>query len=494
MTVSADERVYRLEPLDASGVFLGLGVAQCALLGTGMLLAVLTISAGLPVPVAALPLACAAAGSFARVGGHLVWEWLPLGASWVWSGIRRGRRWTAPLPLWPVDTDRPPPLPPCLAGLDVVAVPWRAGAELGAVRDTEAQTLTALVPVRGEKFVAEARHEQERLLAGWGDVLSQFATEQSAVTQVAWSDLVRPSGLQAHLAWLPDSPGGEPVPEAMASYNELLAVGAMTAMTHDVVVSITVGHDRLGRRSGVGDAQDHLRQALVGAVEALLRGLRSAGLDADAPVDAAALYRLLRVRVDPTRGLYPGGGRLAERLALVQPSAAGPLIVESVWRSVRIDGAWHRTWWVASWPRLAVPPSWLEPFLSASGIARTITVTLQPVPTHQSRRRIARDLVKLESDAATKEEHGRRVDARHRRATEALLEREQELVAGFAEMTYVGLVSVAATSEDELDEHSRTVEQLAHESGMDLRVLDGRQDLAWAAVLPLGLAPRSLLG
>ena len=97
------------------------------------------------------------------------------------------------------------------------------------------------------------------------------------------------------------------------------------------------------------------------------------------------------------------------------------------------------------------------------------------MPTHQSRRRIARDLVKLESDAATKEEHGRRIDARHRRATEALLEREQELVAGFAEMAYVGLVSVAATSEDELEEHSRTVEQLAHESGMDLRVLDGRQ-------------------
>lgn len=69
--------------------------------------------------------------------------------------------------------------------------------------------------------------------------------------------------------------------------------------------------------------------------------------------------------------------------------------------------------------------------------------------------------------------------------TEALLEREQELVAGWA--------GVAATSEDELEEHAQVIEQLVHESGMDLRVLDGRQDLAWAAALPLGLAPRSLL-
>lgn len=493
MTVSANERVYRLEPLDTSGVFLGLGVVQCALLGVGMLLGVLIISARLPVPIAAFPLACAAAGSFARVGGHLVWEWMPLGVGWLWSGIGRGRRWTAPLPLWPVDADRPPPLPPCLAGLDVVAMPWRAEAELGAVRDTEAQTLTALVPVRGAKFVAEARHEQERLLAGWGDVLSQFATEQTAVTHVAWSDLARPSGLQTHLDWLPDSPRGEPVLQAMESYNELLEVGAMTAMTHDVVVSITVGRDRLGRRSGPSDARDRLCQVLVGAVEALLRGLRSAGLDAEAPLDAAALHRLLRVRADPTKGLYPGGGRLAERLRLVAPSAAGPLVVEAAWRSVRIDGAWHRTWWVASWPRLGVPPSWLEPFLSADGVTRTMTVTMVPVPTHQSRRRIARDLVKLESDAATKEEHGRRVDARHHRATEALLEREQEVVAGFAEMAYAGLISVAATSQEELEEHSQIVEQLAHESGMDLRVLDGRQDLGWAAALPLGLAPRGLL-
>jgi hypothetical protein len=67
------------------------------------------------------------------------------------------------------------------------------------------------------------------------------------------------------------------------------------------------------------------------------------------------------------------------------------------------------------------------------------------------------------------------------------------LVAGFTEMAYVGLVGVAAASEDELEEDSQVVEQLAHEAGMDLRVLDGRQDLGWAAALPLGLAPRSLL-
>ena len=75
----------------------------------------------------------------------------------------------------------------------------------------------------------------------------------------------------------------------------------------------------------------------------------------------------------------------------------------------------------------------------------------------------------------------------------ALLDREEELVAGYPEMAYLGLVTVSATTRDELDEHSEIVEQLAREAGMDLRVLDARQDIAWAAALPLGLAPSTLV-
>jgi len=188
----------------------------------------------------------------------------------------------------------------------------------------------------------------------------------------------------------------------------------------------------------------------------------------------------------------PRRGRLVERLDPITASTAGPLVVESDWRHVRVDGAFHRTWWIGTWPRLAVPPAWLEPFLSGGGITRSMTVHFRPVSTHQSRRRIERDLVKLDSDAVTKEEKGRRIDARHRRATQALLDREEELVAGYPEMGYSGLVTVSARTLEDLEEHSEIVEQLGRECGMDLRVLDARQDVGWAAALPLGLAPSTL--
>jgi hypothetical protein len=349
--------------------------------------------------------------------------------------------------------------------------------------------------VSGPQFVVEPRAEQERLLAGWGDLLGQFAVERGVVSHIAWSDLALPSGMQDHIQWLDDRERGTPNDAAAMSYRELLDVGTTTAINHDRVVTLTVAQERLCRHSrSPGSAGDQLARALVTSVEALLRGLGSAGLNASDPLDAAGLQRLIRLRIDPI-GTRPRArrGRLVERLALVRSTTAGPLTVEASWRDLRVDGAFHRTWWIGTWPRLAVPPSWLEPFLSGGGITRTMTVVLVPVPTHQSRRRIERDLVKLESDATTKEEKGRRIDARHRRATQALLDREEELVAGYPEIAYAGLVTVSARSLDDLEEHAAIVEQLARESGMDARLLDARQDVAWAAALPLGLAPSTLL-
>jgi len=494
MASERSERTYRLEPLDASGIFLGLGAVQCVLLGGGIALGVAALSAGAVLPVAAAPVVGAAVVSFTRIGGHATWEWVPLLIGWGWCRMRRGRRWAAPLPLW-TTVEGPASMPPCLDGLDIVGVDWRAGVSLGAIRDRHRRTLTAVVPVSGPQFVVEPRGEQERLLAGWGELLGQYAVERGVVSHLSWSDLAQPSGMGDHMAWLGSDDRGAPTQAASASYRELLEVGTTSAINHEVVVTITVARERLSRhRAGTGGAEEQLRRALVTSVEALLRGLRSADLAASEPLDPDGLQRLIRSRIDPVGARpRPRKGRLVERLALVQSCTAGPVALETDWRHLRTDGAFHRTWWVGTWPRLAVPPAWLEPFLSGAGITRSMTVYFQPVSTHQSRRRIERDLVKLDSDAVTKEEKGRRIDARHRRATQALLDREEELVAGYPEMGYVGLVTVSARTLDDLDEHSEIIEQLARENGMDLRVLDARQDVGWAAALPLGLAPSTLL-
>jgi hypothetical protein len=491
----ATERTYRLEPLDASGVFLGLGVIQCVLLGVGIGCGVVSLTSGVPLPVAVVAPLGAAMLTFTRVGGRPTWEWLPRLGGWIWRRANHGHRWDAVLPLWP-SHDQPTPLPPCLEGLEIVGMAWRAGITLGAVRDDRRHTLTAVVPVSGPQFVVEPRAEQERLLAGWGDLLSQYAVERGVVVHLAWSDLAQPSGMADHTAWLDAADRGTPNPSAVDSYQQLLDVGATSAINHQTVVTITVARERLSRRrtTAASTTSEQLQSSLRASVESLLRSLRSAHLHASDPLDPSGLQRLIRARIDPiaTRP-KPRRGRLVDRLSAVTAGTAGPIVVETYWREVRVDAAVHRTWWIGAWPRLAVPPSWLEPFLSSGGVTRSMIVYFRPVPTHQSRRQIERDLVKLDSDAATKEDKGRRIDARHRRATQALLDREEELVAGYPEMGYLGLVTVTAPSIDELDADSEIIEQLAREHGMDLRRLDGRHDLGWAAGLPLGLAPSTML-
>jgi len=495
MPAEREDRVYRFDPADTSGVFLGLGFIQCGLIGGGLVASVTALTQGLPLPVAAIPAAIGVACGFGRVGGYALWQWLPMLAGWLWMRFGRGRRWLAPIPLVPDSSGAATALPPCLAGISIVDLPWRGRQRLGAVRDDERKTLTAAVRVAGPQFVVQARNDQERLLSGWGDILNQFAVDRGPVTHLTWCDFASPSGLEQHRAWLADVEAGQVSTVARASYDELLAGATASATAHDVIVTMTVSRDRLGRRrAATTDPDVQLARALASSLEALLRGARSAGLVAGDPLSASELQRAVRTRFDPVAARpMVAGGRLVERLGLVTAANAGPMALETSWRHLRVDGAFHRTYQVTCWPRLPVAPSWLEPFLAGSGLTRTMTVVFCPVSAYQSRRRIERDLVKLESDAATKEDKGRRVDARHRRATQSLLDREQELVAGFAEMGYAALVSVCAPTEEQLEEQAEIVEQLAREVGMELRCLDARQDLAWAAALPLGLAPRNLL-
>lgn len=491
MTPDRDQRLYRFDPLDRSGVFLGLGVIQCAFVGGGLVLAVTALTAGVPLVIASLPVLSGVAISFGRVGPYAAWEWLPLGVSWLALRLGRGQRWYARLPLLVGDGHESPPLPPCLEGLDVLEVPWRGSVHMGAVRDRQQHTLTALVPTSGPEFVTQPRAEQERLLSGWGDVLGHFATESSPVIHLGWSDLARQSGMREHVAWLEGAERGDPHTAAAESYRQLLEGAVTQASAHEVVIFITVARDRLGRRAQVGDPEVALGRALVSSVEALLRGLRTAGLAGADPLGVADLRRALRHRIDPfTARPRMANARLIERLGLVTSPGAGPMALETDWRHAHIDGAWHRTYWIVGFPRLPQQPSWLEPFLAAPLVCRSITVFFRPVSTHQSRRRIERDLVKLESDAQTKEDNGRRVDARHRRATQALLDREEELVAGFPEMGHNALVCVTAAAPEQLENDCEVVEQLAREVGIELKIVDARQDLAWASSLPFGLAAK----
>lgn len=439
MTTRYAPQVYRFDPLDHSGLLFGLPTIACAALLTGAVLAVVLVTAGVAVPAAALAPLLAAAATVPGPGGVAAWERL---LPFVHHLRGRGGRamWHAPLA-------EDGPFAPCLSGAIV------SGGDRAEIVARSAGSVTVVIPVYGTPLALTAPGEADVALGHWGDLLSQLAAEP-AVSHLAWIHHTR---ARAHAA-AGRGDGLRRDDSARRSYADVVELVSASAADHEAALALTV------RRESDIDR----------VVAAANRGLVAARLAADRPLSASEVRRLVARRADP----FAASG--AERL----------LAVHTAWDHCRLDGACHRAYWVEAWPATPVVGGWLDPFLHAASTARTFTVVAAPVTRHQARRRIERDLVKLESDAMHRHERGRRVDARHHRVTDALLGRERELVDGHAEYRFVGLVDIAAPDPAALAAEAASVEQAALDAGLVLRPLHGRHDKGWAATLPLGLAPR----
>jgi hypothetical protein len=116
-----------------------------------------------------------------------------------------------------------------------------------------------------------------------------------------------------------------------------------------------------------------------------------------------------------------------------------------------------------------------------------VAVIFEPMSIRSSQRAIERQATKLASDRAHREAKGFRVPAHHRRAARAVEEREEELVAGYSELSYTGLVTVSSPSRTDLERDCAAMAQLATGCNIDLEPLDGRHDVATVACLPLAL-------
>lgn len=484
-------RTYSLEPLDKTGVMLGYGVRELAVVGGGLFLTIFLRLAGLPGLYAIVPFALSVAVAKAKVGSRPALEWVPLLGGWAAAGVTGRRRWSAPLPLLPT-TDTA--LPPALRGIEVVEVPAGPdGRTVAAVASQQGSRLTAVLPVRGSQFAALDPGGQDGHLDGWGGALSAFADVASPVVQVGWSEVAVPDDLSGHRAWCDEHisavgvGAGDP-----DGYMDLVDELTRLAAARQVVVWITVDgrkvHDVRGRPSTRAVAH------LPVAVDDLEAGLTDAGLATSGPLTAAELRQLLRDRLDPCDhvGASSAGESLAERLGLVDAHDAGPMAVGTAWSQMHVDAKFHRTFWVSSWPRRPVTADWLSGFLMA-GVTRAMTVVHFPLDPSTSQRRIESQLAKLAAHKERKHEKDRRVTEEDLRTEDAVHALEEEVASGHSEVLYLGLLTVSAPSLDVLDDAARHVSQSARSHGLGLRVLHGRQDVAWAATLPFGLVEPGML-
>ncbi|MGD9795038.1 MAG: SCO6880 family protein, partial [Acidimicrobiia bacterium] len=367
----------------------------------------------------------------------------------------------------------------------------RHGRTAGAavIRDRRERTISAVLRVHGRGFALNERDEQEQLLQQWGDALATFCAERGPVGRIRWLEWAGPTGLDDQLAYLAEHYQPADVSHTEA-YHALLDHAGPKTTRHDALVVVTVEDRRLRlRRNTDIDKAAEAEQILMEELRLLTSRLDAAGLVVDAPLSPSEVAHVWRSRLDPFHAPGVGTNRrrsLVELAGLVSVANAGPLSLRTERDHVQVDSAVHAAYVIAEWPRLDVPPGWMEPLLLHAGGIRTVAVHYEPVAPSRSRRAIDRDTVKLAADEEQRTRSGFRIGARHHRARADVWDREAELVAGYAEFEYVGFVVVTARDIEQLERSCSEYEQAAAQTGLELRRLDGRHDLALACMLPMG--------
>ncbi len=492
----SEARTYRLSAPDRTGAMLGLSGPQVAGLGLAVVAAVLLGSMGAGVVGMLVPVALGSVAAFVRIGGQPLVEAAPPGLRFGLISLRRRRRWEAPL-LAPLAERDTPALPPSLAGQEFLTVEPGPGLAMSrpgpvvVVFDAKGGTYAATVRAWGSEFALVARGEQDSLLARWGVALSSFCRERGVVASVRWSEWAAPAGADEQLEYLRSQGHDDDNDPAVVSYRGLLEGAGPLATRHEVLITVTVGADRVPVPSRhKNNRQAACVEALLGQVDQLSKRCRKAGLAVSDPLSPHELARALRVRLDPTvvRRLDRRGRSLGDLAGLVSPANGGPLATELAWKHWLVDDSYHRTFLVADWPRQDVGPTFMSELILYGQVRRSVVLIYEPVPPRASQKAIEASAAKLGSDEEHRQRTGFRVGASHRRAKAAVDERDEEIAAGFGEFAYAGIVTVSAPSLEELEKACDNLDDVAASCLMELRPLNGRHDLGLAASLPLARA------
>jgi hypothetical protein len=479
----------------------GLSLVQLLVVAVGVVSGTILMVVGL-VPVGLVVMAGVGALGTVRSHGTSVVELIPNSIRFLRTSRRGGRSsWVSVLPVLGGDGTRPAPAP--LTGQELLVVDaaaigvGRPGVKVAVSHDKVNDTLAATLRVAGRQFGLLEPGEQDWLVTQWGIALQAFVSERTSVVNLRWSQWAAPAGLDEHRAWIAEHLAVQPLDGAKAAYEDLLREAGSTAIRHETLVTVTVAVSKVRRRRRDADRVAPAVESLLKEMRLFGQRLQGAGLIVSAPLTPAEWSRAIRLRLDPTsRTALDGRLRsLGDTDGAAHPANAAPLAVETTWMGWHTDGAWHRAFYVSDWPRLDVHAAWLKDLMLFVGSVRTVAVFLEPIARSKSQRSIIRDAAKIESDAAHRAEKGFRVGAHHRRARRAVEEREEELVAGYGEFSYAGIVTVTATTPEELDVVANDITQVGASIGLDLRPLHGRHDHAVTATLPVarGLVPKDWL-
>jgi hypothetical protein len=355
------------------------------------------------------------------------------------------------------------------------------------VIDRPSRTATAVLSLRGHSFALLGPGDQDARIASWARVLSAMAREGTDVHRIQWIESCLPDdGSSVRQHWSRHAELGADTP-AGRSYRALVDESSPITRRHRVLLALSIHTSRSSRSvraSGGGLAG--VGAVLNREVLSLHRALDGADITVGGVLGPEALAREVGESYAPggdADGRTTGGN--AHPLAGVGPMWPWPVTVEAHWDAVHTDGTWHATYWIAEWPRTDVTPDFLGPVLFSS-LRRTVVLVMEPVSPTRAARQVAQARTADIADGEMRRRGGFLVTARQTREKESVEDRDAELADGHAQYRFSGYVTLTADTRHELATARAAMEQAAGQARIELRLLYGEQDLAFACGLPLG--------
>jgi len=462
-----EQSSYRFEPLERRGVLLGLGLGQLTVLAVALVLAIglaktWSGTGGFLAAAAVL----AAGGVLVRpLAGRPPPQWLSVAVSFA---SRRRVRAQPPPSIAPGPTLRLPART-FAPGVYLCELPAVSGqAPIGVLLDEKGGTVAALLRARGGPFCLLDEKDKDHTLAAWAAVLESVSAHRTSLARLQWCQRALPADSDALLAHL--RVAGNPASPGFENHAMLLERAGKRSWRHETLLVVSVRcrgrHGHLGPTSEGADA-------LRNEVRAVRGQMRSAGFVCDGVLDGAGAAAAI-------------GSFLVAGLGRNPRAFPWPLVVEEHWSEVHAEGSWHRTFWVAEWPRNRVGPDFLSPLLIGTA-RRSFSVVMAPVPPEKAAREAESSRTAQAADAQLRAQGGFLETARHRRQSEALEGRETELADGRGSFELAGYITVSAPDKMGLEEATAELERAAGAAKLSLRPLYGQQKDALAWALPFGL-------
>lgn len=468
---------FHFGPRDRRGLLAGARAGQLAVIAAALVAStvVLRVVQGPARGPAALALVLAAVGSVTwPIGGRSLEEWVPVATRYASRAVVGANRQA----LGSAASRRARRPPSVLGAFGVCEIAAGPTGSFGVVSDLRNASATAVVVLGGESFALLGETDRTRRVDSWAGVLASVARDSGSIHRLAWIERTLPDAgdaIRLHLERAATGGGGSAGPSAARiSYRQLLASEGTGAFVHELylAVSVRTARERGASRQRRGDDAT-VSERIATEVALVDERCRRVGVEVNGVLSAAGLQAMLRRGFD----VVPAFG------AVDWP---WPVAFEATWAATRTDGLWHATFWIAEWPRHDVGSDFLIPLLVGSGVRRTVSVVMAPIPPLKAVRTAEHARTSRVADAELRRRHGFALSARARGEHDAVLRREQELALGHGAFRFSAYVTVSAPERDELERVCRQAAHAAALSGLDVRRLYGAQADAFCCTLPTG--------